>query len=69
MTITICGTIDTLLASVQGGIDDSELSFKLRTAHQLNIACKEQVQTYTDTLEDANLDPDVVDSLKELGYL
>lgn len=69
MPETICDTIETLLASVDEQVDDSELSYKISTARQLNIVCKEQVETYTETLEEADLDPEMVDRLEELGYL
>lgn len=67
MGVTICDTIETLLASVQDEIDDQEIIFKLRTARQLTVACKEQTMTYRDTLENVELDEESKARLTELG--
>ena len=69
MAKTICDTMETMLASVQEEIDDPDLAFKLRTARQLSIACKDQVTTYQQTLEEVELDEETAERLQDLGYL
>ena len=69
MEKTICDTIEMLLTSVQDDVDDPALEFKLRTARQLNIACEEQFRTYHETLENADLEDETEEMLRELGYL
>lgn len=69
MSEPICDTIETLLASVQEEIDDPKLSYKLRTARQLNVASNDRIQTVNETLEEVDLNPEVVNRLEELGYL
>lgn len=69
MTETVCEMVDTLLESVQHNIEDPELQYKLRTARQLNLACHEELRVVNETLAEADLDPELVDTLKDLGYL
>lgn len=69
MGTSICETIDTLLASVQEELDDPDLVFKLRTARQLNLACKDEMATFQRTIEAADLDEETESQLRELGYL
>lgn len=66
---TICETIDTILTAVQEEIEDPDLVFKLRTARQLNIACEDELSTLQLAVEDADLDGETKDRLRELGYL
>lgn len=66
---SICETTESLLASVQEEIDDPDLSYKLRTARQLALACKHHHEMFEQTLEQAELDSETVENLRELGYL
>lgn len=60
---------DTMLKSVQEGVTDSELRFKLRTARQLLDALKEQYTAGQEALEMADIDEETLESLRQLGYL
>lgn len=62
-------TIETLLASIQEDVDDKELSYKLRTARQLNLIIKERTEDARATLDEAELDEGTVERLQQLGYL
>ena len=64
-----CDTAETMLASVQEEVDDSELVFKLRTARQLIVACDDKIDTLAETLDEAELDDETVENLRQLGYL
>lgn len=69
MGASICDTVDTLLASVQEDIEDPDLTFKLRTARQLNLACKDEMDAFKQTVENAELDEETEARLQELGYI
>lgn len=69
MERTVSDTIETLLASVQEQLDDPDLRYKLRTARQLNVVCKDQLSTYRNSLDDAVLDDETRERLENLGYL
>ena len=69
MPSLVCDTAQTMLASVQEEIEDDDLIFKLRTARQLIIACKDQHVEYQQALESADLDDEIETRLEELGYL
>jgi hypothetical protein len=69
MGSSICDTVDTLLASVQEEVNDPELVFKLRTARQLNLACKDEMDSFQQTLQNAEIDEETEARLRELGYL
>jgi hypothetical protein len=69
MGTSICETVDTLLTSIQKDLDDPDLIFKLRTARQLNLACKDEMDEFQQTVEEADLDEATETRLKELGYL
>lgn len=45
MGSSLYDTVNGLLAFVQEEIEDPDLSFKLRTARQLNVACKEEIDS------------------------
>ena len=66
---SVCDTADTMLASVQEEIEDDDLTFKLRTARQLIIACKDEQIEYQQALKSADLDNETEARLEELGYL
>jgi hypothetical protein len=61
--------IDEMLINVQEQVDDSDLSFKLRTARQLLMVYDERLQNHRDTLKQEDLDPDTLENLRELGYI
>lgn len=69
MGTSVCDTVDTLLASVQAGVEDDDLTFKLRTARQLIIACKDEMVESQRALKRADIDEDTEARLRELGYL
>ena len=64
-----CDTVQTMLASVQEEVDDSELIFKLRTARQLVMACEENMNTLEEAVAEAELDEETREKLRQLGYL
>lgn len=65
---TIFETVDTMLESVQDEVDDSEVSFKLRTARQLIVLLDQQHSAGQEVLKDADLDRETVENLRLLGY-
>lgn len=69
MDEAVCDTVDTMLASVQAEVDDPELTYKLRTARQLLVVCKEQNEDFKQTLETVDLDEETAEQLRRLGYL
>ncbi len=69
METSLCEMIDSLLASVQEEVEDPDLVFKLRTARQLNIGCKDEIDTFQRTIEHADLDEETEARLQKLGYL
>ena len=69
MAPSICDTADTMLASVQKEIEDDDLVFKLRTARQLIVACKNEQIEYQQAIKNAELDDETEARLEELGYL
>lgn len=66
---TVCETIDSLLASVQQGVDDPDQLYKLRTARQLARVCEAQHDAAKQALDEADLDQDTLDNLRQMGYL
>lgn len=69
MDPSVCDTTDTMLASVQEEIEDDDLTFKLRTARQLILACKDEQIEYQEAIKKAELDDETEARLEELGYL
>jgi hypothetical protein len=69
MTQRLAEKIDTMLAGVQEEVDDSELSFKLRTARQLLVAYDEHLRKHRDALGEADLDEEALENLRQLGYI
>ena len=69
MAETTYEAIERLLASVQEEVDDSEVSYKLRTARQLIKLSKDRTELYEEALEDAELDSEAIERLHQLGYL
>jgi hypothetical protein len=58
-----------MLANVQDEVDDSELSFKLRTARQLLMVYDEQLREHREALAEDDIDEEALENLRELGYL
>mgnify|MGYP006281107725 CR=1 FL=1 len=69
MTDTTIGTIRTLLESAVAETDDSELQFKLRTALQLLAVIDRQQEVASEALANAEIEADVREALRELGYV
>ena len=69
MDRSTCDTIDAILEAVEGDIDDANIEFKLRTARQLLMVCRDQNETYRQALAEADLAEETRQSLVELGYL
>ena len=69
MDEAVCDTVDTMLASVQDEVNDPQLTYKLRTARQLLVACKDENEMYKHTLETVDLDEETAEQLRRLGYL
>ena len=64
-----CNTVETMLTSVQDEVDDSALVFKLRTARQFIMACDFKVDTLMEAVDEADLDDETIENLRQLGYL
>jgi hypothetical protein len=65
-------SLDTIQQLVNGAIqeeDDSEINFRLRTASQLVDAVEYHEEDLSETLENADLDDEVEDTLSEMGYI
>jgi hypothetical protein len=69
MTETTIGTIRTLLENALAETDDSEVRFKLRTALQLLAVVENRQEIASEALENADIEADVRDNLRELGYV
>jgi len=66
---TTIGTIETLLEGAIEETDDSDISFKIRSALQLLMVVEEQHVAARDALEEAEIDDEVRAGLRDLGYL
>ena len=66
---TLAGDIDEMLASVQEQVEDSELTFKLRTARQLVMVYDERLREHGKSLHGENLDSEALENLRRLGYI
>lgn len=65
-------SLDTIQQLVNGAIeaeDDAEINFRLRTASQLVDAVEHHEEDLSETLENADLDDEVEDTLSEMGYI
>lgn len=60
---------DTLLLGIQKEVADSELSYKLRTVRQLLVTIEEQHTAAREALEEADVNEETLESLRQLGYL
>ncbi|OYR53763.1 hypothetical protein [Halorubrum halodurans] len=69
MAKTTLETIDELLEGALDGVDDPETRYKLRSARQLLHVVRRRHDGVDEVVEDAVTDEDVIDGLRELGYL
>lgn len=69
MTDTTIDTIGTLLENAVSKTDDPEVRFKLRTALQLLAVIDREHDVASAALENAEIEPDVRENLRELGYV
>jgi hypothetical protein len=69
MSETTIDALRSLLENALQEVDDSEAEFQLRTALQLLIALEEQHEGAREILEEAEIDGEVRENLRELGYL
>ncbi len=69
MSQTPVEAVDTMLASVQEEVADSDIRFKLRTARQLLRVIQEQQEAGRDALALDELDESTRENLERLGYL
>jgi hypothetical protein len=58
-----------MLKCVQEEVADSDLRFKLRTARQSLAILEDQYRAGQEALEQADIEEETLDSLRELGYL
>ena len=69
MSATAIDTLETLLHGLLEDATDQNRRFKLRTALQLLVFIRESHDVAVETLEEADLDPELSDQLRQLGYL
>ena len=69
MSEPLAEKIDTMLASVQEEVDDSDLSFKIRTARQMVMVYDDQLRQHGEALDETELDEDTLENIRQLGYL
>lgn len=69
MAETTLGTIDELLEGALDDIDDSEVRYKLKSAQQLLRVVQQRHDDLDDAVDDTVTDEDVIDTLRDLGYL
>ena len=66
---TTTDTMAALLESALERTEDSEVHFKLRTALQLVDVLEAQHEQARETLEEADIDSELRERLRELGYV
>jgi hypothetical protein len=69
MAGTTIGTIEALLESAIDETDDSEISFKLRSALQLLYVLEERHVAAREAIDEAEIEDEVQENLRELGYI
>lgn len=69
MSSTTIDTIESLLHRVLEATEDTERRFELRTALQLLEFVRESHDVAAETLADVDLEPELEDQLRQLGYL
>jgi len=62
-------TLDDLLLGAEEDIDNSDVVYKLRSARQLIEVLKQRQDDQDDAIEDAISDEEVLDNLRDLGYI
>lgn len=65
-------SLDTVQQLIDGTIEeveDTNISYKLRTASQLVDAIEHHEESLSETLENANIDGKIEDDLREMGYI
>ncbi|MFC6873107.1 hypothetical protein [Halobellus marinus] len=69
MANTPIDTIKQLLETAIKETDDREVHFKLRTASQLVDVVQQHHDDLLESLEDANLNDELTEELREMGYM
>lgn len=69
MAKTTLDTIDELLEGALDDVDDSEVRYKLKSARQLLRVVQQRHNNIDTALEDNVDDEDVLNDLRDLGYL
>jgi hypothetical protein len=69
MAKTAVGTIETMLQSALDSVDDDEVKYKLRQSLSLLNAVELHHIEARDALEDVDLDSEIEENLRDLGYL
>jgi len=69
MPKTTLETLDELLRSVQGEVDDSDAIYRLRSARQLVQVLKQRHDDLDGALDESIDDEEVLENLRDLGYL
>jgi hypothetical protein len=69
MTNTPLETVGALLEGVLAETEDADVHFKLRTALQLLVVALDDRDRATETLAEADLDDELRERLRELGYV
>lgn len=68
MSKTTVETTRQLLESALDEVDDSEVSFKIRSALQLLVLIEERTEEAKKTIGKANIEDETRERLRELGY-
>ena len=69
MSHTPLDTVEVLLESVLEETEDVDVHFKVRTALQLLVVVRDDMARASETLSEADLDEDLRERLRELGYV
>jgi hypothetical protein len=69
MAKTAVGTIETMLQSALDSVDDDEVKYKLRQSLSLLNAVELHHGEAREALEDVDLDSEIKENLRDLGYL
>jgi len=66
---TTLETIDELLKGSIEETDDADISYKLRSARQLIDVVRMRHEEVDETIEEVQLDEEILENLRELGYV
>jgi len=69
MARTVADTVDSILERVEGRVEDPDLAFDVRTARQLVVLLGEELDLAHEAIDDADIDEDLREDLRDLGYL